>query len=192
MNDRPAALAGSFADYRLVKSRGVLQLIVEIPVESQAQAFEALGYPIPGTDIPVAVARLNSPAGSHSQRGEKGVLASPDTESGPQPQSSPKPAGGTSQRERYAAMSAGEQAVVRAAMLAQDQRFQVWATRQQSEAAFVQQLYMDEEEAADFIRDICCGGNSRRLIAEHPEALDKFLAMELSYRIAIGEVAEPR
>lgn len=59
-----AVIAGSFADYRLVKSRGCLQLVIEVPVEQQGAAFAALGYPLPGTEIPVAVARLNPRAGA--------------------------------------------------------------------------------------------------------------------------------
>jgi hypothetical protein len=59
-----AAITATFSDYRLVKSRGVLQLVLELPVERQAQAFEALGFPMPGTDIHVGVARLQPVTGS--------------------------------------------------------------------------------------------------------------------------------
>ena len=55
-----AAIAGTFCTYRHVPSRGVVQLVVEIAVEHQAAAFEALGYPEPGKSLHVAVARLNN------------------------------------------------------------------------------------------------------------------------------------
>lgn len=100
-----------------------------------------------------------------------------------------KPAGET-QQARYAAMSAGEQAVVRAAMLPKDERFQIWAEQQVYPGRMG--MGLGEVVCIAFIRNQCCGGNSRKLIAEVPEYLDRFLAMELSFRIAVGEVAEPR
>jgi hypothetical protein len=172
----PAAIAGSFADYRLVKSRGCLQLVIEIPVERQAEAFAALGYPVPGSDIHVAVARMKSPAGPSTPDRKGTVLADGN---GPLNQSHPKPAGDT-QRQRYAAMSEGEKAMARAGALAGDERFRHWA------GAF------NADDAAAYIRETCCNGQSRRLIAERADYLERFLAMETDFKIAIGEAAEPR
>lgn len=60
----PAAIAGTFADYRTVKTRKVLQLIIEVPIEQQEQAFERLGFPVPDRDLWVAVARMDLDAAS--------------------------------------------------------------------------------------------------------------------------------
>lgn len=72
-----AAIAGNYAEFKLVKTRGVFAITIEFPVERTADVFAALGYPQPGTESPVAVARLNpmtesevmpdtQPAGPHN------------------------------------------------------------------------------------------------------------------------------
>jgi hypothetical protein len=43
-----------------------------------------------------------------------------------------------------------------------------------------------EEGAAYFLRELCCGGVSRKLIGEDPEALAKYIALERGYRIHAG------
>ena len=55
----PAVIKGTFSDYKLIKTRKVIQIIVEVPVEQQAQVFAALGYPMPDSEAWVAVARLD-------------------------------------------------------------------------------------------------------------------------------------
>lgn len=54
----PAAISGDFATYRHVQGRKVLQLVIEVPAESAAAVFAALGTPGAGEGIPVALARL--------------------------------------------------------------------------------------------------------------------------------------
>lgn len=87
-------------------------------------------------------------------------------------------------KARYAAMTAGEQAVQRAGMLSSDLRFRAWAGC--SDEA------LTEDQAADYIRGACCYGKSRTLIAEDPEAMDKFIDLETRFKIAVGELPEPR
>jgi hypothetical protein len=53
-----AVIAGTFADLKTVKTRSVVQMIVEVPIESAGQVVEAFGFPQPGNEVPVAVARL--------------------------------------------------------------------------------------------------------------------------------------
>lgn len=103
------------------------------------------------------------------------------------------PATGANQRERYAAMSPAEQAVTRAALLPKDERFRAWilAVRfPDAHAAGADPV--DESEAARCIREICCNCNSRRMIGEVPEYMDRFLAMETDFKMVVGEMAEPR
>lgn len=57
-----AAISGDFATYRHVQSRKVLQLVIEVPAELAATVFATLGTPGAGEGIPVALARLHSPA----------------------------------------------------------------------------------------------------------------------------------
>lgn len=53
-----AIVAGSFADIRTVKSRSVVVLHIEVPIERAAEVIDKFGFPQPGNEIPVAVARL--------------------------------------------------------------------------------------------------------------------------------------
>jgi hypothetical protein len=56
----PAAIQGSYADLKTVKSRKVIQIIVEIPTEAGDAFVAAFGMPNPAAEIPVALARLQS------------------------------------------------------------------------------------------------------------------------------------
>lgn len=54
----PAAIQGTFADLKSVKTRSVVQMVVEIPIEQAEQVIKAFGFPQPGAEVMVAVARL--------------------------------------------------------------------------------------------------------------------------------------
>lgn len=54
----PAAIHAQFADYRTVKSRGVLQLILEVDITKAQLVLNTLGFPLPEYSIDVAVAKL--------------------------------------------------------------------------------------------------------------------------------------
>src|SRR3954467_8257198 len=63
MTDSPAAIKATFGDFRLIRSRKVCQLCLEIPIEGADTALAALGgIPQPHSDRWVAVARLNGSA----------------------------------------------------------------------------------------------------------------------------------
>lgn len=75
MSDK-AVIQGSFADYRLVKGRKVLQLVIEVPAEMAQAAFERLGIPTGAEEFPVAVARLA--VNETPFRAPQAALPSPD------------------------------------------------------------------------------------------------------------------
>src|SRR5262245_26819021 len=54
-----AAIQGTYSDYRRVKGRKVLQLIVEVPIEQAPEVHAAFGEPSPDGTTWVAVARIN-------------------------------------------------------------------------------------------------------------------------------------
>ena len=54
-----AVIQGTFADLKSVKTRSVVQMVVEIPIEQAEQVIKAFGFPQPGAEIAVAVARLD-------------------------------------------------------------------------------------------------------------------------------------
>jgi hypothetical protein len=100
-----ALIDGNYADFKLVKTRSVCQLIIEIPIEKAEAAISAFGMPIPGSEIRVVVARLVDP--------------SPEL-------MPPSPDASERGRAAYAGKSPGEQAVVRSALLAREPAFQSW------------------------------------------------------------------
>lgn len=53
-----AIVRGTFSDWRPVKTRGVLQLVIEVPVEQAQRVMDTLGFPMPGEEKAVAVALL--------------------------------------------------------------------------------------------------------------------------------------
>lgn len=55
-----AAMTGNYADFKLVKTRSVVQMIIEIPIERGGEVTRMFGLPQPGEEIPVAVARLTA------------------------------------------------------------------------------------------------------------------------------------
>lgn len=69
----PAAISGTFSDLKTVKSRSVVQIVIEVPIERAAAVVEAFGFPQPGAEIHVAVARLVGEPKTieHEERTEK-------------------------------------------------------------------------------------------------------------------------
>ena len=58
---KPAAFKGTYADWKLVKTRGVVQIIVEVPLAESDDAYEILGgMPNPAQERWVAIAAINS------------------------------------------------------------------------------------------------------------------------------------
>ena len=61
-----AAISGVYSDLKTVKTRSVCQIVVEIPIERGKEIVDAFGFPQPGSEIHVAIARLNGEAGSNN------------------------------------------------------------------------------------------------------------------------------
>ena len=58
----PAAISGTFSNLVVVKTRSVVQMIIEVPIERAHEVTDAFGWPQPGSEIHVAVARLKTEA----------------------------------------------------------------------------------------------------------------------------------
>jgi hypothetical protein len=154
------AIEATFVDLRTVKTRAVLQIILELPLERADEALQALGgIPQPGTDRWVGIARLTPPeARAEPAEPHKDLARS------------------MAGKARYAAQTPGERAVVRAGVLAKDERFQAWLV----ETGRTGQP--NEHVAADFIRRACRCQKSRSEIATDPDCLRHFEAFEAAYR----------
>lgn len=53
------AILGSYSDLKVVKTRSVVQVIIEIPLERGDEVTGLLGLPQPNAEIPVAIFRMN-------------------------------------------------------------------------------------------------------------------------------------
>lgn len=54
----PAVFRGSYSDLKVVRSRSVVQVVIEIPIEQSAGFVAAFGMPQPGAEVPVALALM--------------------------------------------------------------------------------------------------------------------------------------
>jgi hypothetical protein len=228
------AIRATFSQYAMVKTRGVLVLHMEVPLEQQAEVFKVLGYPLPGEEVWCGIARLNSP----DTRKEviPRPLEPPQTHNATPPETGAVapltvcqkcggsggeyptcticgtvkivrhvslPDDATSEdvgrafagltasergKARYASANDMERARTRAALLPKDARFQSWALDQWGS----EEDLSGEDTVARHIRDICCAGESRKLIAEDKTCYRAFIAMETQYLVDTNQMAEPR
>lgn len=89
-------------------------------------------------------------------------------------------------KERYAASSEAEKALVRAARLPKDERFRAWVAKEMGWGD------CSDGDAIGYIRDACCNHGSRREIAEERDCYQRFIQMETAYLIWAGVLSEPR
>lgn len=69
-----AVTAGQFSDFKLVKTRSVAQLVLEVPIEQADAALAALGgLPRPGSEVWVAIARIQETAPAQVQQSQRAV-----------------------------------------------------------------------------------------------------------------------
>lgn len=59
MNKTNKIIQGTYSDYKIVKSRSVAQIIVEIPLETAESFVQMFGMPLPSKEKWVALAMLN-------------------------------------------------------------------------------------------------------------------------------------
>lgn len=51
---------GSYSDFKLIKTRSMVQVIIEVPIERAKEVTDLLGLPLPGEEVMVAVARIDA------------------------------------------------------------------------------------------------------------------------------------
>jgi hypothetical protein len=62
MTDNIAAFQATVDTYRLNKTQPEMKIVLSVPIEMAERVTRILGWPVPGTDIHVAVARVAGPA----------------------------------------------------------------------------------------------------------------------------------
>lgn len=155
------AVQAAFSEIQIIKSRSVMVLKCEVPLEVADKVLAALGgIPIPGEERWLALARIMPP------------------DARPEPAEPHKDlARSMAGKATYAEQTPGEQARTRSALLAKDPHFQDWL--------FVSGRVMQRGErvAADYIRGACECKESRREIATDPEKLRAFERLEASFQL---------
>lgn len=185
-----AVVSGSLAEIRFVKSRSVAVLCVEIPIEAAENAIAMFGVPLPGQEIPVAVARLVV------EREMKGLISGLTLEQrdaafayrGPEnhgPAKIPNPGKSDRAKEAYRGLDEMGKAVTRAGMLCSSHAFQEWIGGDDV-APRDYAVY-----AAAKLRDRL-GIKSRSEIGTDERAYRAFLDLEHQFAVYQGREPEPR
>ena len=175
----PAAFSGDYTDLRFVKTRSVCQVVIEIDI-SQASAFvAAFGAPMPGTGVPVALAKLNLESSSTV---EPRTVNADVAGSNPASPASPvrrqleasvalldKPA---KERRPWSALSYAEQAGIRC----QEPGFWHFLNEVADEGTHI----ISATDAADFVR-AHCNVDSRAEIRPSNDAGRRWMGLDVKY-----------
>lgn len=176
------AFKGEFSDFKIVKTRSVCQIVLEIPLEQADDALAVLGgVPRPDRQVWVAVARLGVDGGDGEPQRTVNPRPSGSVGSNPTPPTSSDGARGqdipekpvSSQTPPRPAPSDGERIRTRAVMLCKDERFRHW-------------LGLTRDDMVDAYVRNWCAIQSRAELATNPEAQKRFLLLEAQYRAEVA------
>lgn len=126
-----AAFQATYSDLRFVRTRKVVQVVLEAPIEHAAAITAALGYPDPAQETWVGVARLVEEP--------KKAVSSPHT-----PAATEKPA----ERRPFTTLSVGQQVGLRC----KDPTFRAWV-REIFFGLANHPVPFEEETVADWLRE---------------------------------------
>jgi len=161
----PAAIQGDYVDLRFIKTRKVLQIVIELPIEAGPAVVHAFGTPLPDTTVPVAVARLSTPDSTYG------------VNSGPSQCTPPK------ERRNFNAMTRAQQAGI----LCNEDRFQKFLEVVHKHIFLSPETVLGlpeinrKDQAAALVRRIC-KVNSRADLDTTLAAGEKWDALEKKYR----------
>ena len=164
----PIAFSGTYADMKLIKTRSVLAVVIEIPIEQADKFISSFGVPQPGAEKPVALALLTKQPGPGSHVGSLPDVRFP---AGAAPESAGK--------------SGIHPLVQRAGILAKSYQFRQWVI----ESAVVGNQHWDDPVA--YIRNEC-GIKSRAELATNENAAAKFEQLYRRYLVEMGQRTEQR
>lgn len=69
-----ATFCGTYSDWKLIRTRSVVQIIFEVPLEASGDAYQVLGgMPQPSSEVWCAIARLDMKGGEANQQSKPGL-----------------------------------------------------------------------------------------------------------------------
>lgn len=162
----PAAIKGTFSDFRTVKSRKIVQLIVEVPIEEATSALNTLGgVPNPADSVWVAVARLKETSEARKAEDQDGEAGGVET-------SGRASASPSAPKRAWADLPPSQQAAIRC-----------------GEPSFIRWLQAaDAEHAAMIVRRDCFVDSRRDLDTNH-RARVLWHGLDTEYMQATGRMA---
>lgn len=151
-----AIFQGAYTDLKFVKTRSVCQVIVELPIERAADFVAAFGAPLPGAEIPVALARIDpkNPASD--------------------PRNAPDKASADKERRPFKSLALAQQA----AMRCNEPEFQRFIAERLYGPG--NDVLIESPMAASEVRHIC-DVTSRSMISGAGESGRKWLALDAEY-----------
>jgi len=151
-----AAFQATFSDWKLIRGRKVVQVVLEVPLEAADQAYTALGgMPDPGKSVWVGVARLNL---------ESEVMPSDKSKQSPETAPALAPEQPVRGRKSFSSLPFAQQA----GMLCQDPIFRSFLNEEHNYACET------GSDAAEALRERCSVGSRSDLKPNTPSG-DKFV-----------------
>lgn len=124
MTDEPRAITGDYADFKLVRTRKVCQVVIELPIEQAGEVARLLGFPDPGGNTMCAVALVDTKQIAGRKAGKAGAGVGLRSDSEPIAETTAKPvttgAPATKPKQRWEDMRPS----ARAAMMVQNPEFE--------------------------------------------------------------------
>lgn len=174
-----AAFSAAYSDWKLIRTRSVVQIILEVPVEQADHAYSVLGgMPLSGEEVWVGVARLNMEA--------KEVM--PDTAANAR-HNNVSPASDTPDRAPPARartpVAPDKRLAQRAGILCADPVFQRWL-RETNSAMRIMNEGTGEQRAAEIVRAKCGVKSRSEIIPGTPEAeaFDRMVSQFTAWKMA--------
>lgn len=166
--EKPRALAGEYSDLKFIKTRSVVQMHVEFPIEDGAELVKLFGAPLPGKPVRVAIARLNL------------ELVKPEKENGAR-------AGETPHLRTWSDLSPAQQAGIRC----NEPAFWKFLNGDgYGDLGDDTDVVQDASKAATYVR-LICGVRSRADISKSPAALASWKDLEARYSVWLMDAAPP-
>ena len=162
MTDTPRALQATYVDLKFIKTRKLVQMVLELPIEQGEAVVQMFGTPRPDESVWVAVARLTDDA-TVPETGE------------------PKP------EFDIATYAIGPSQ--RAGMLCSDKRFQEWMTERSFNTSSSDLDKTDPKLATNWCADEMrwlCKVKSRAEFDTDPAARQRFEVLESEYLRSLG------